>query len=173
MLCCLGFFFFFSSSFETFRDYINHFLGSYTLQTYLQSLPKCNPCENMQWAGINTAIILTSQTHASLNRGQFSPTYKLSTKSYLALKSEEYRESSKTLFTISNLHMMLVHQWTLLFGIQIKAKYPFLIFQMSGSQLSWISVTFPKHPVLHKSQTATDDNIHISHGRHGKQPPPP
>lgn len=34
------------------------------------------------------------------------------------------------------------------------------MFSMTGSTLSWNSVTYPKHPVLYKSQKATeDDNI--------------
>lgn len=33
------------------------------------------------------------------------------------------------------------------------------MFLVTGSTLPWISVTYPKHPVLYKSQKATDDNI--------------
>lgn len=44
---------------------------------------------------------------------------------------------------------------------------------MSGSILSRISAVFPKHPVVDTSQAATeDDNIHRSHGRLDKPPPP-
>lgn len=34
------------------------------------------------------------------------------------------------------------------------------MFSMTGSALPWISVIYPKHPVLYKSQKATEnDNI--------------